>query len=330
MSETTSVHRLLAHLRQQPFDLRLEVILAELLAHGYAFDDFLIRPVGIFARRYRRDLGAVRDESFERGSRPVVRTVLELHREGLYDALPQQVFHQPGIGSSITNGQPGTRAMIEDIRLQRRKEKATRLFFLPFEQELFHCRVRIEQEERRYFTNLSARWYNEALARFWGVADSGLPPGPLTNLLYLLPLAHDIVGDLPRTQLCFESVLGLPVELRVIAPRRHALPVAPTAQANSGGGTLGNLALGRDLMLGGEYQETLPALEISLQKLSVAELEMYLAGEWPARALTLLCRYFVAFETDIVMRYEMAAEKPSFLLGEGEDAPVLGFTTAGI
>jgi len=324
---STSVHQLLAQLRRQSFDLRLEVIMAELLSHGYDFDDFLIQPVGLFARRYRRDLGTVRDEEFERGSRHVVRTVLELHREGLYDALPQQLFHQPG-SSASADGTPGVQAMIEDIRVQRRKEKATRLFFLPFEQEFFHFRVRIEQEERRYLTNLSARWYNEALARFWGLADSGLPPGPLTNLLYLLPLAHSITGDLARTRLCFESVLGQPVQLRVVAPQRHALPAPPPSQRS--GNTLGNLALGRDLVLGGDYQETMPALEITLQKLSVSELETYLAGEWPAKALELLCTYFVAFETDVIIAYEMATAEPSFLLGEGEDSPVLGFTTAGI
>ncbi|MBO2013019.1 type VI secretion system baseplate subunit TssG [Hymenobacter negativus] len=327
MTETISVHHLLARLRRQPFDLRLEVIMAELLAYGYAFDDFLVRPVGLFARRYRRDLGTVSDEPFERGSLPVVRTVLELHREGMYDALPQQVFHQPGITTHDPSS--GVRAMVEDIRLQRRKEKATRLFFLPFEQEFFRMRVRIEQEERRYFTNLSAHWYNEALARFWGIADCGLPPGPLTNLLYLLPLAHSITGDLPRTQLYFESVLGRHVQLRTIEPQLHALPTATVAQPNSSG-TLGNLALGRDLVLGGDYQETLPALEISLHGLSVADLEAYLAGEWPAKALALLCEYFVPFETDVVVRYEMATVEPSFYLGEGEDAPVLGFTTAGI
>jgi type VI secretion system protein ImpH len=313
MAEPTTVHGLLAHLRRQPFDLRVEVILAELLAHGYVFDDFLVQPVGLFARRYRRDLGTVREENYERGSRPVVRTV-----------LPQQAFHQPGTPS------PTVQAMIEDIHVQRRKEKATRLFFRPFEQEFFRFRVHIEQEERRYFTNLSARWYNQALARFWGIADSGLPPEPLTNLLYLLPLAHSIVGDLPRTQRCFESVLGQPVQLRVVAPLSHPLPPAATPAGTPGGNTLGSLALGRDLVLGGDYQETLPALEISLHKLSVAELEAYLAGEWPAKALELLCTYFVAFETDIVVRYEMTTTTLSFQLGEGEESPVLGYTTGGI
>lgn len=328
MSEKTSIQRLLADLRRQPLDLRLEVILADLLAYGYSLDDFLVQPVGLFARRYRRDLGNVRDEQFERGSRPVVRTVVELHREGLYDALPQQVFHQPG--GTAADRPLGVRGMVEDIRLQRRKEKATRRFFLPVEQEFFRFRVNVEQEERRYFTNFSVYWYNEALARFWGVADLGLPPGPLTNLLYLLPLAHSIVGDLPRTELCFESVLGLPVKLRVVAPRRHPLPRPVATAVPTGGGKLGNLALGRDLVLGGDYHETLPALEINLQHLSVADLEAYLAGGWPATALDLLCEYFVAFETDVVVRYEMAAAEPAFFLGEGEEAPVLGFTTAGI
>lgn len=328
MSQLLSVHALLANLRRQPFDLRLEIILAELLDYGYAHDDFLVQPVGLFARRYRRDLGTVRDEQFERGHRPVVRTVLELHREGLYDALPQQVFHQPGSGTP--SAPMGVRAMVDDIRAQRRKEKATRLFFLPFEQEFFRCRVRIEQEERRYFSNLSARWYNDALARFWGIVEASLPAGPLTNLLYLLPLAHGIVGDLPRTQQCFENVLGHAVQLRVVAPLRHALAPTVGTEPSAGGTILGSLALGRDLVLGGDYQETLPALEVTLQGLSVAELEAYLSNAWPGKALALLCEYFVAFETDVVVRYEMAAAEAQFQLGEGEDAAVLGFTTAGI
>jgi len=325
-SSPTSVRQLLARLRRQPFDLRLEVILAELLTQGYVLDDFLVRPVGLFARRYRRDLGAVYEESFERRHHAVVRTVLEVHREGLYDALPQQVFHQPGTGAG-----PGASitAMVEDSRAQRRKEKATRRFFAPFEQEFFRFRVSIEQEEERYFTSLAAHWYNEVLARFWGLAEAGLPPTALTNLLYLLPLAHSIVGDLPRTQHCFESVLSQPVRLRVLPPQRHPLPAAP-AEAAPTSGTLGHLALGHDLVLGGEYQETLPALEISVLGLTVPALEAYLVSGWPARALALLCEYFIAFETDVVLRYEMATEEPAFVLGEGDAAPVLGFTTAGI
>jgi type VI secretion system protein ImpH len=326
-SRFSSARELLERQRLQPFDVRLEVLLAELLAYGYAFDDFVVRPVSLFARRYRRDLGAVSEEPFERHHREVVRTVVEVHREGLYDALPQQVFHQPG--GSTGGHPPDVRAMVADSLAQRRKEKATRKFFLPFEQEFFRYRVRLEQEERRYFNSLATNWYNEALARFWGLADAGLPPVVLTNLLYLLPLACHIVGDLPRTQRCFESVLGQAVQLRLVAPQRHPLPTS-VASTQPTSGTLGGLALGRDLVLGGDYQETLPALEITVQHLTVAELEAYLTGDWPATALALLCEYFVAFETDVVVRYDMAAAEPEFRLGEGEDAPVLGFTTAGI
>jgi hypothetical protein len=44
----------------------------------------------------------------------------------------------------------------------------------------------------------------------------------------------------------------------------------------------------------------------------------------------MLCEYFVAFETDIAVHYEMAAVEAQFKLGEGEESAVLGFTTAGI
>ena len=325
MDENIPAVTLLDSLHRQPYDLRLEVVLAELLDHGHSLDEFLVRPLGLFARSYRRDVGEVYEEEFQRARRPVIRTVLEVHREGLYDALPQQLFHQPGMDS----GTAGAASMIDEIRLQRQKERDIRQFFLPLEQEFFRCRVRIEQEERRYLANISAQWYNETMARFWGIAGAGLPAGPLSNLLYLLPLAHGLMGDLPRTQRCFESVLAHSVSLRVVAPIQLALPAAATNTPTIGA-TLGNLALSVDSVLGGDYREVLPALEVSLLGLSVTELEAYLNQEWPARALALLLEYFVAFETDVTLVYGLTQSTPSFLLGEGAQSAVLGYTTAGI
>jgi hypothetical protein len=45
------------------------------------------------------------------------------------------------------------------------------------------------------------------MTRLWDIGDVGLPDGPFTNLLYLLPLSHGIIGDLPRTasKVCWVS-----------------------------------------------------------------------------------------------------------------------------
>lgn len=314
---------LLQKLRAQPFDLRLEVIIADLVAHGYSFDTFVIRPVSLFARRYRRDLGEISEEVTDHWQLPKIS--LEVHREGLYDALPQQLFHHPG----DPEARPGVRAMVEDIQAQRRREKATRLFFLPFEQEFYRFRVLLEQEERRYMTNLSARWYNEVMARFWEL-DEQLPPRQVTTLLYLLPLAHSIVGDMARVQQVFESILETPVQLQTAAPLTFATATSDPADS-AAGATLGWGQLGRDFVLSGAYQETLPSLEIRLHSLSSAELERFLSpSSWQARALQLLCRYFISFETDVVLRYEMASANRSFLLADEGETAVLGYTTIGL
>ncbi|PJJ59350.1 type VI secretion system baseplate subunit TssG [Hymenobacter chitinivorans] len=320
----STLQQLFTQLRRRPIDLRLEVVLADLLAHGYQFDDFIIRPLSLFARRYRRDLGATTEEQTNRWSSP--KTTVEVHREGLYDALPQELFHHP----SDPTPRPGVQPMVEEIQTQRRKEKAARRFFLPLEQEFYRFRVLLEQEERRYMTNLSAEWYNEVLARFWNL-EGQLPARQVTALLYLLPLAHRITGDLELTRRCFESVLETPVVLRTVAPLRFATPAPAAPAASSGGLSLGNLELGRQFVLGGLYQETLPALEISLPDLTTAALESFLSDTWQARALQLLCQYFIAFETDVVLRYEVAQEEPAFVLADADgEAPVLGYTTAGI
>ncbi|GGF26598.1 hypothetical protein [Hymenobacter cavernae] len=320
MSTPTSLSQLFAYLKRQPLDLRLEVVLAELIANGYQFDDFIIRPVSLFARRYRRDIGTFSTERAERWL--PTRLAVEVHREGLYDAMPQEIFHH------LTDPSPrqDARSVVENIQTQRRKEKAARRFFLPFEQEFYRHRVLLEQEERRYLTNLSTQWYNEMLARFWELHDLGLPPRQITNLLYLLPVVHRIVGDLHLTRLCFESVLENAVRLRTIAPLRHELAATDTG-GEAVGATLGQAALGRDLVLGGFYQETLPALEITIESLSAPMLEVYFTDSWQARALQLLCRYFVAFETDVVLHYEVAETAQSFVLSNAGDTAILGYTT---
>ena len=314
---------MLAELKKHPFDLRLEVVLADLIACGYRFDDFIIQPVSLFARRYRRDIGTVSEEQAEEWISP--RTVVEVHREGLYDALPQQLFHQPGSPTP----QDGVRAMVEEIQMQRRREKATRRFFLPFEQEFYRMRVLLEQEERRYMANLSAQWYNEVMSRFWEL-DGQLPPRQVTTLLYLLPLAHRIVGDMRYTQYCFESVLEVPVRLRNAPPLQFSAE-AVQASEDSGGFALGKGELGRDFVLSGAYYETIPALEISLESLTTAELEVFLApNTWQARVLGLLCRYFLPFEADVILRYEMAPGNQSFVLSDEGETAVLGYTTSGL
>lgn len=72
-------------------------------------------------------------------------------------------------------------------------------------------------------------------------------------------------------------------------------------------------------MLDGDYHEALPGLR-------VADLE----GYWHTMVPALFGEYFVAFETDVVMRYEVGATEASFKQGVGEVAAILGFTTAGI
>lgn len=117
------------------------------------------------------------------------------------------------------------------------------------------------------------------MTRLSSIGDAGLPDGPLTNLLNLLPLAHRIVGDLPRKARYFASVLEQPVQPWVVSPIPHAPPVVPPdAQVTVAGDTLSNLALCCALVLGGDYLETLPTLEISVCGLSIVQLEAYLSG----------------------------------------------------
>lgn len=68
---------------------------------------------------------------------------MEVSRNGIYDLLPESLFHALVLGRDATN----TYEVIEEIRQNRVREQENRLFFMPFDTELFLARAEILEAE---------------------------------------------------------------------------------------------------------------------------------------------------------------------------------------
>ncbi|PSL27426.1 hypothetical protein [Dyadobacter jiangsuensis] len=343
-------------------DLRLEVILAELSSHGLdPLRDVLVHTWSLFERDYRGDLdlnsnrvvvGDARALDLEKkrakvGDSSTIESRhgkpewdyydlmqqnlflnLVVHRDGLYDYLPEGLFHQP-VNSTRDRDHAD---LVNEIAVQFEREHAARRFFQPIEQEFYLQRLLLEFEERKYLIteeNLRRNDSGEIFRAFWQLPEKLLSIRQLNNLLHLLPITHRIVGDIKMVTETFELILGVPVELSVLPPISFPIieqSVKETPEDNWIGpepSDLGRLSLGT-FSLGGIYQDTMPALEVRVGPLTTNQFAGFLPGARERRILDLLQGYFIPAETTVITHL-LPDEGNIFKLDGSESASVLGF-----
>ena len=150
-------------IKQLPYDLRAEVVLADLIERGLNRDVFLVSSKGLFKRRFSRDIEQV--SNLDAGRKEKF-TVAEVNREGIYDTLPQAITHsvkhskRPGLKTSVE--------MVSEIKDRRAEEQAARQFFLPFENEFHQQCIELEIAERNILKGfMSNSKYTKLMNEFW-------------------------------------------------------------------------------------------------------------------------------------------------------------------
>ena len=308
-------------------DIRLEVLLAELYLGGLdPRRDIMIYPQGLFARDYRPDVGVGMGKTSVQvgtihafdGENPNPDATehrdflnIPVFRDGLYDYLPEGLFHQPTVDDA--------RKFAQEIDEQDRREQAARRFFRPIEQEFYLQGLLLELEERKYLIteeNLRQNAQGSVLRGIWGLPADRLVRVPrpggsgwtatraplldvrqLTNLLHLLPVAHRLVNDRTLVERLFALVLGVPVQLRTIPPLLLLIELEPGDRVSAT--ELGQIEMG-NFSLEGVYQDTMPAIEIRLGPLNEAQLTDFLPEGRSRAVLDLLIGYFLPAETEVI------------------------------
>jgi hypothetical protein len=304
---------ILSRIEKMEPDLKVEFILSELFSNGIQPSDVIVIPQGAFSRRYSRDLISA-EEGEIMGS---INTFynLKISRNSIYDALPEGLFHQP----KLRKVNKSIKEVAEEIKYQRETEKSSRQFFLPIEQELFKLRTFVENEERKAIIDNSTASESRAFIEFWDLPEK-LEDQQLCNLLYLLPFCNTIVGNIPLTKLCFESILNDEVEINLSRPLKHQVTEKNNVRLNS-------INLGTDFILGETYTETIPALEIQVRIADISELPDYLNNGKKEKILHFLFNYFLPIDHDVFISIEIEEKEKSFITSTLDHEGRLGYTT---
>ncbi|MFC5044998.1 hypothetical protein ACFSTE_20760 [Aquimarina hainanensis] len=287
-------------------NLKAEVIVAEILSNSSMnFSDIDISNESVFSRSYRRD---IIDTKFDVFSGKSDKIKLSLARNGIYDSLPEGVFHRPIDSKDKTS--------YNEIRKRYKKqEKDARNFFAPLENEFFTQQVKIEQNERlliNKFTNLK----NDFLLKFWKLNDD-IPKEYSIKLLQLLPYVHQISGNLELTALSLEKIINEKVEIQ-----RKDKKISDHIKES-----FRSTRLGVDMTL--SLEETAiyyPSVTITIGPVKRSKMKNYTKNGVTKKFISTFCDYFLPMEMDSELTILSSEEENTFTINK-EDSPRIGLTT---
>jgi type VI secretion system protein ImpH len=291
-------------------DLKLEFILGEFMESGLDPDEVVVNALGIFRRRYGKDIAGGEIREYKANKRQYLN--IDINRNGIYDLLPRGLFHQPQ--NRMSNISPAH--AIEEYKLQKQIEKDTRLFLLPFEQELYRLLLLLEAEERKSIFDIQNVFRSKVFIDFWKIPDF-FNERQTCNLLYLLPLAASIVGNYSLTKLCLESILNDRFEIIESLPLNHTV-------SETGFGELNNLYLGINFVIGENYREVSYGLDVYIYPIESEDIISYLEGGGKLKILQFMFDYFLPFDCDVTIHI---VSGDIFELGEASFHSRLGITT---
>ncbi len=266
----------------------------------------LVCPRGSFHRSYQEDILAV--------APPVGRTDtlrIDVAREGLYDMLPEGVFHEsPPGGAGID-----TEAAVREVEQNRQEEQEARRFFLPVEQEFYRQKIALEHQEQAFFqAPRPGTLSGEFLRRLWGI-PAELTPQQQQGFLFLVPHLHRLAGRLPEVARCFALLLPVPVQLTQEYEDPMVLEddfLAP----------LGEAVLGHDAVLGDTLDDPWPYWRLTLGPIPGEQLLLFLEGGALHRLIGWLAGYLLPAGIDYHTTLEVQPDEQAFCLRD--DTPFMG------
>jgi hypothetical protein len=304
------------YINQLPFDLKAEMLVAVLTEQRLDLGEVLAAFDGQLKRTWSRDIAWSAVDQFETGD---FMLSLHLNRDGVYDTLPEVLFH-----SNYGKEDQSAKEMAEDSMLMRSEEKETRSFFQPFENEIFLQRVQLTMKENQLFKNLDTRFLTAVIPQFWRI-DQDLFGNYVEQLRKLVPLVHKITGDFDLTSQCLEFIINEKVEISISA--EGSANLAQTDFHNTG--ILNESMLGINTITGNLDNGFIDSLICSIGPIVNAETSKFIKNGIMNRFLDCFYGYFIPFELEVDTKFIFETEQSLLLINDNSDSDIsyLGYNS---
>jgi type VI secretion system protein ImpH len=297
-------------------DFKAEVIAAELIENNTPAEQIMILLLGPMKRSFRKDVDTVTDETSDYNNKEY--TLITTHKEGIYDMLPEGLFHSPTLPkSAITQAE-----IIDSIKKRRIEEQTARRFFLPYEAAINHLRIQMASYENKLDKGAH---YNELVDIFKGYWEifKWLDTVQSNIFLQILPLIHDVRDDYDIAASIFELILSVPV--KIIGKPQDIIKSDNPVYSNLNDTFLGiNFTTGNALFDGGEDE-----IIVTVGPMDNRQLKAFMPGTKNTKILELLSDFFLPANIDVTTNFELfSIDKTTRLADKEKDYnSTLGIST---
>ena len=297
-------------------DYRAEVVAADIIEQGFPEEQIVINMLGSHKRTYRRDVDLLGEYSSSYDYNNYL--VIETPREGIYDMLPQGLFHPVSFHQSLTTH----REVIEAMQNHRKQEEDARHFFVPFESAINHLRIQMALYENRLDKRSHYSELSDVFRSNWDIFNY-LDEIQANLFVHLIPIIHDIRDDYPSAEAVFERMLMIPVS--ITAGRRK-----PMLLDNPVVSSLGDNALGVDFTTGNVlFDDGEDEIMIKIGPMNKSQLNQFLPGTRQSKIFESLCDHLLPVHIDVTTKFELLEQDKAFVLADGENTfnSTLGLST---
>ncbi|MFP7654941.1 type VI secretion system baseplate subunit TssG [Chryseobacterium proteolyticum] len=302
------------HYNKLQTDFKAESVAVNLLKYHRSVSNIFIDRIGINDRAYLKDIKSISSNYL--GFDEEVFTI-ETYREGIYDYLPEGLFHPPSLSTSRKN----VESVVKEIRKQKRIEEDARKFFRPFELEIFFTEISALSKEFDFDVSSDTDTLLETISDLWPIVRH-LDTKNAYIFMHILPFFHNIRGDKRWFERCLTAFLQVPVEV-TFTPN-----VIEDIEENDDSMLLGNSRLGVTYIPSGRHMDGQRNWVVNIGPIPYEKMKMYIPGNPFRKVLQALYDYFLPVTVDVVENFITEKQEYSFKLEDDErNANRLGYST---
>lgn len=292
-------------INELPYDLRAEVVTNAFIDAGIDADEIIISPKSSFTRKYHRDIEQV--SLSDQDSIKEQYILVEINREGMYDALPEVLVHPQRPNKK---GNKDANDMAAEVKQRRIEEKAARKFFLPFENEFYHQRVKLEGYEQAILNEFANNFADSSsLINFWKLPDF-LDTRQKLIFIYLIPVINKITGNFKLIKSCYEAILNVDVSFTI--EQGFEQTINHTSLPG-----LKEFRLGINFVCGDKFLNHIPRLKIKIS-LNKKQFYDFFPDQKGYKIIEFLNAYYLPFDLENDIQINLKNSVPEFRLNEKE------------
>ena len=297
------------------FDLNAEYLISCLLESGVTERNINAVFEGHLKRTWSNDINFAEIEAFENGEQVLA---LHLNRSGIYDLLPESLFHKFSEKESSTGEEMAKESMALKI-----EEKETRSFFRPFENEIFLQKIKLATTESNILEHIYSDFLNGLIPNFWNI-DPKISKKYSAKLIKTLPFAFKITGDYKLTAQCLQFILNENVNIQLKTDS-----IEPDSVMPESAGKLGRTILGKDSICGNFTNGFLGKLIFKIGPIINTETTSFLENGDAKKLIECFYKYFIPVELDVETRLMLEKQENEFIVynDSKESKTLLGLNT---